>query len=171
MSKKFVNASGAFLRHVSADTRQFTGVKPVETVTGDTATSTASRLTWTKTDADGLGLFHNIHDLFALGTSSDHKRPFVVAQAHIMVSSAVDWTLSLTSGFGDGDEGGTTIDDPAYDIEIASGTGPAVENLSVVVGSGKSVRFTTASANSGNKPWFVELYVHANTDRRGTYNM
>ena len=170
MSKKFLNASGAFLRHSIGDGRQFTGVMPVEDTVGDTATSTASRLSWSKTDANGLGLFYNVHDLFALGTSSTSKRPYVISQIHVVVSTGVDWTLALTSGFADG-TATTDVDDPANDVELLTGSGPGFEMLSLVISSGKSLRFTTASACAGASPWFVEIYVHANTDRRGTYNM
>lgn len=164
---KFIPDHGSYLRHALTASGTFTGVKPSGDFTvapGSSGQSAYSR--WTSAGS-GLGLFHALSSMFI----QPDQRTAVVSHYHIVVPTDATWTLALTSGLGDGDAG-TTVDHPDFDYELASGTGPAFGAIDLPLPPGSSVRFTTSAlvvADGGS--WYCQLYVHASTGRRGTFNM
>lgn len=163
---KFIPDHGSFLRHTMSETGAFTGHKPSGEFTVSPGADGRSAYSGWSTTTSGLGLFHGLSSLFI----QPDQRTAVVSHYHVVVPTDAVWVLALTSGRGDGTSG-TTVDDPTYDYELASGTGPAFGTLDLPLPPGCSVRFTTDSLTVTDDPWYVQIYVHASTGRRGTYNM
>lgn len=66
--------------------------------------------------------------------------------AQIISTGAVNWSVYVTSGMGDGDA--TTIDDPSRDQEIATGTGNAHIRMNVELLPGQFIRVISGAAGA-----------------------
>lgn len=166
-TRKILSAHGGFLCHKITGATSFSGYFP-DAAAVTAADLTANVVTFNETESN-LGLFRHLGSHFAVSGSSGEQRVAIVVCAHIVVPVDLDWTLALTNGLADGNEL-NTVDDPALDCVLATGTGPGFEELQVPVSHAHCIRFTTSVAGA---PFtgFVKLYIHVNTDTGGTWNM
>lgn len=125
MGIKFSGQQGGILRQEVTTGSAFTGVRTVHAAGVDSPVNERSFIyKYDRLAGDGEGLFEFDH----FTTSSRGQRPVVfVSFVKLLVGAGVAWSLRIT----DGDRSGTatTIDDPALDVELASGTGNASVRL------------------------------------------
>jgi len=67
----------------------------------------------------------------------------------VICDAGLSWSVSLTSGLGDGSA--TEVDDPAYDMELASDSGSAVVRINQECLPTQLLRFTAAAGASPTK--------------------
>ena len=93
--------------------------------------------------------------LFELRLHTPLQRRHIFATAlNVRVGGTVAWTLHATDGRGTGSA--TDVDDAAYDIPVASGSGNKYERVAFELIPGASLRFKT-SANLVLDPAMVEI--------------
>lgn len=86
-----------------------------------------------------------------LFTFTDVKASEHVYVSRIMmnIEDGVNWSVFLTSGRRDGSGTPDPVDDPAYDMELASGYGPEVVPVDIdILPNGGLIRVTTDTVSS-----------------------
>lgn len=69
--------------------------------------------------------------------------------AQILCSDTANWAVSITSGLRDGTA--TTVDNPDYDMELASGSGSSVVRINQELLSNQLIRFTVSGGTGGTR--------------------
>lgn len=127
----------------------------------DTPTETGADARWQDWVFRSAGYYRALAEdnglgLFWPGKFVDGGQTCLLIQVEMHVGAGVNWTLYLTSGFGDGNAE-TTVDDPANDLVIAAGTGNTLlTELLVRVRPDQKIRVVSGATSRG-----ATNYAHA----------
>jgi hypothetical protein len=99
----------------------------------------------------------------------EQQRSAMITAVHTRVGTGVTWSIYLTDGRGTAADP-AEVDDPAYDILLAAGSGNARTDLKVELSPGARIRFVT-DAVTALSPAEVDVVFVPHTDTRSRGNL